>query len=313
MAQSDTQSKTMKIAYLILAHRNPRLIARTIEALSCEDSAFFVHIDKKSNLNEFLVIKAKNVLFTERRIPVYWAEYSMVEAILILIQQALVESKKYEYFILLSGSDYPLRSKEYISRFFDQRRGTEFINLTLLPNVEAGLPLSKINTISIRSDQPALRLLAKACAKLGLAQRDYRKHLPNLQPYGGSTWWALTRSACQYIIDFTKDNTRVCEYFAKTHTSDETFFHTILGNSVFRRRSQRCLMYDDWGSAGPRHPIMLNSSHLDFFEAHQQVMIDDAFGAGEVLFARKFSDQTLDFLNRLDDIIRAKDTRTLTS
>ena len=83
----------MKIAYLILAHRNPRLIARTIEALSCEDLAFFVHIDKKSNLDEFLFIKAKNLLFTEQRIPVDWAEYSMVEAILILIQQALASSR----------------------------------------------------------------------------------------------------------------------------------------------------------------------------------------------------------------------------
>jgi len=304
-ARSDIQSKTMRIAYLILAHKNPRLIARTIEALSCEDSAFFVHIDKKSKLDEFLFIKAKNVLFTEQRIPVYWAEYSMVEAILILIQQALAVSKKCEYFILLSGSDYPLKSKEYISRFFDQRRGTEFISLALIPNVEAGLPLSKINTISTRSDRPALRLLTKACAKLGLAKRDYKKYLANLQPYGGSTWWALTRSACQYIIDFTKDNTFVCEYFAKTHTPDETFFHTILGNSLFGRSIQRCLMYDDW-SDGPLHPAMLNNSHLDFFKAHQEVMIDDAFGPGEVLFARKFSDQTLDFLNRLDDIIRAK-------
>jgi hypothetical protein len=304
----------MKIAYLILAHRNPRLIARTIEALSCEDSAFFVHIDKKSNLDEFLFIKAKNVLFTKRRIPVYWAEYSMVEAILILIQQALAESKKYEYFILLSGSDYPLRSKEYISGFFDQRRGTEFISLALLPNVEAGQPLSKINTISFPSDQPGLRILAKACAKLGLAQRDYRKHLRNLQPYGGHTWWALTRGACQHIVDFTKDNTFVCEYFKKTLASDETFFHTILGNSLFRRSIQRSLMYADWSDRS-MHPAMLNSSHLDYFEAHQQIKasVPYAFGPGEVLFARKFSDQTLDILDRLDDIISAKDTRTLTS
>jgi hypothetical protein len=312
-AQTNTRrqsgNKTMKIAHLILAHKNPRLIATTIKALSCGNSAFFVHIDKKSNLDEFLFLEAENVFFTEERIPVYWGEYSMVEAILILIEQALAASKKYEYCILLSGSDYPLRSKEYISRFLDQQRGTEFISLATIPNADAGLSLSKINTIGIPSDQLGLRLLVKACAKLGLAQRDYRKHLPNLQPCGGSTWWALTRSACQYILDFRKDNKFICEYFAKTLTSDETFFHTILGNSSFRRNIRRGLMYEDW-SNGPLHPAMLNSSHLDFFEAHQEVTIDDAFGPGELLFARKFSDQTLHFLDRLDDIIKAKDTRT---
>jgi len=295
----------MKIAYLILAHKNPRLIAKTIKALSSEDSVFFVHIDSKSNLDEFLLFEAENVLFLEERVPVYWGEYSMVQAILILIQHALTASKGGEYCVLLSGSDYPLRSKEYISRFFDQWRGTEFISLAAIPNAEAGLPLSKINTICIPSDQPVLRFLAKASGKLGLARRDYKKYLQNLQPYGGSTWWALSRSACQYILDFAKDNTFFCEFFAKTHTSDETFFHTILGNSHFKQNIRRCLMYDDW-SNGPLHPTMLNSSHLDFFEAHPEVTLDDAFGPGELLFARKFSDCTLDLLNRLDEIIKAK-------
>ena len=253
----------MKIAYLILAHRNPRLIGKMIGALSCENSAFFVHIDKKSNIRDFLLAGAHNVFFSDERIPVYWAEYSIVEATLILLRQALNDANNYEYFVLLSGSDYPLRSKEYINNYLDERRGGEFISMAKVPSAEAGVPLSKVNTFSIPSDRPILRFIVKGCAKIGLARRDYRKYLGILHPYGGSQWWTLSRNACQYILDFVQENEAFCKFFARTLTSDETFFHTILGNSLFRPNIQRSLMYDDW-SAGPLHPDMINDKQLEF-------------------------------------------------
>jgi hypothetical protein len=60
----------MKIAYLILAHRNPKLIKKAVECLSCEDS-FFIHIDAKVAINQFDSIRGKNVFFTDERIAVY--------------------------------------------------------------------------------------------------------------------------------------------------------------------------------------------------------------------------------------------------
>lgn len=298
----------MKIAYLILAHRNPKLIKKMIDTLSFEDCSFFVHIDKKSNINDFLFIKGNNIFFSDKRIAVYWAEYSMVEAILILIKQALNGTQNYDYFILLGGSDYPLRSKEYIHKFFDKSRGTEFISMVKVPNDEAGVPLSKINTIAISSNRPIYKFITRIWARLGLARRDYRKHLGALEAYGGSTWWALTRDACQYILDFVGENQLICKYFEKTYTSDETFFQTILGNSIFKTHIHRSLMYDDW-SAGQRHPAMINNEHLTFFEAHEKVSLNDAFGPGEMLFARKFSDDSLELVQRIDEMITRKDRR----
>jgi len=35
---------------LVLAHKNLRLVKKAIEALSSEDSGFFVHIDRKSDV-----------------------------------------------------------------------------------------------------------------------------------------------------------------------------------------------------------------------------------------------------------------------
>lgn len=296
----------MKIAYLILAHRNPNLIAKVVDVLSCDESAFFVHIDKKTELAPFLHAKATNVFFCEERIPVYWAEYSMVEATIMLIKMAIAHKSRYDYFVLLSGSDYPLRNKNYIHRYIDERRGAEFISLAKIPNAEAGVPLSKINTFTVPSNKRILRFAAKALGIIGFAQRDYRKHLRGMDAYGGSTWWTLSRDACEYILDFIRKNEYFCNFFSRTLTSDEMFFHTILANSHFKSKIQRSLMYDDW-AAGPLHPDLINECHIDLFASQNQVTIDDAFGPGELLFARKFSDDSISTTDEIDQIIRSKD------
>src|SRR5262249_49006022 len=123
----------MKIAYLVFAYNNPKLLRKVVERLSCEDCSFFIHIDAKSNLNDFAAINGKNVFFLSPRIPVYWAEFSGVKAILLLIRQALAAPQQHDYFLLLSGSEFPLRSRRYIHNFFEMNRGREFITMVKMP------------------------------------------------------------------------------------------------------------------------------------------------------------------------------------
>ena len=54
----------MKIAYLVFAYKNPQLLKRAIGRLSSKESAFFIHIDQKSNIYEFSSIRGENVFFT---------------------------------------------------------------------------------------------------------------------------------------------------------------------------------------------------------------------------------------------------------
>jgi hypothetical protein len=84
--------------------------AGAISTLSSEDCAFFVHIDRKANIREFSRISGDSTFLVEQRTPVYWGEFSQVEATIRLIEQALSCSVKYDYFVLLHGADYPLRS-----------------------------------------------------------------------------------------------------------------------------------------------------------------------------------------------------------
>ena len=135
----------MKIAYLILAHTNPRLIKKAVECLSCEGVSFFIHIDAKFPLTPFDSIRGKNVFFIEKRMRVHWAEFSQTEAIFLLMRQALAASQNYDYFVLMSGSDFPLRSGRYIRDFLELNQGGEFITMVKLP--APGMPVSRINTL----------------------------------------------------------------------------------------------------------------------------------------------------------------------
>lgn len=294
----------MKIAYLMLVHKNPQLLKRAIGRLSSEDCAFFIHVDRKTDIREFSAIVGDDIFFREQRIPVYWGEFSQVEATLGLVRQALACSARYDYFTLSTGSDYPLRSGKYVRTFLEDNRGLEFMSLVKMP--APGFPLSKINKLRYPSDKPVRRFAARALAKLGLAQRDHRKYLGGLAAYAGHGSWTLSRDACQHMVDFARCNPHLEKYFRNAFTSDEMFFHTILGNSPFRSRVRKSLTYIDWPTRG-NHPATLGEEHLRFFESQERVWVEDEWGSGEVLFARKFSDDNLDLVDRIDEMIRRKE------
>src|SRR2546425_12261765 len=123
----------MKIAYLFFAYRNPRLIRKTIDRLTCEDSSFFVHIDSKCDISQFASLRDKNVFFTDKRIAVYWADFFGVEAILLLIRQVFAAPQHHDFFVLLIGSEYPLSSRQYIHSFLEENRGREFMTISTMP------------------------------------------------------------------------------------------------------------------------------------------------------------------------------------
>lgn len=295
----------MKIAYLLFAYKNPKLIKKTVEYLSCEDASFFVHIDGKVALNQFESIRGENVFFTKKRIPVYWAEFSGVEAILLLIRQALAAPQRHDYFVLLSGSEFPLKSRRYINKFLEMNRGREFITMQKMP--APGKPLSRINTLRFPSTRPVHRFIFRALAKIGLGQRDYRKHLGSLEPYSGLTWWALSREACQYVIEFAQNHPELAKFFENIHAPEETFIHTILGNSPFKSQMRRNLMFEDWSEQSGTGPKMINAQHVDFFESQKEVSLQDIHGPGELLFARKLSDDDLHLVERIAGMIDKKE------
>lgn len=119
----------MKIAILIQCHKNPKQINLLLERLNHPQIDCYVHIDKKADFsNEIVHRENVFVLPDEQRISVEWAQISQVTATLNLLNAATASiGRSYDYYWLISGQDWPLRSADEIVKFFEKHSGVNFV------------------------------------------------------------------------------------------------------------------------------------------------------------------------------------------
>lgn len=97
-----------RIAILIIAHNRPKQLLRLIESLDIDRFDFFIHIDGKTEISQFSdLMKLDNVIFLKKRVRTFLDDFSLVEATMNLLEEAL--SRNYVYYCLLSGQDYPIK------------------------------------------------------------------------------------------------------------------------------------------------------------------------------------------------------------
>ncbi|NLE24733.1 MAG: beta-1,6-N-acetylglucosaminyltransferase [Clostridiaceae bacterium] len=296
----------MKTAYLILTHDNPKHFHRLTNALSSMSSTCFVHVDKKTSIRDYDNGATSSVYFLQERVKVYRGHFSHIVAILLMIEKALEHPNRYGRFVLISGTDYPLRSQEYIRRFFEENPKTEFMNITKMPNNSVGKPLSRLYGYNPTPTRPRfyLEIIIRAILKrlhIIPRTRDYQKALGELVPYAGDEWWALTRGACEYIHNFVDKNPKLLNFYKHTRVPDEMFFQTILGNSPFMHNIARNVTYTDW-SDRTGSPAWITEEHLKAYRT-KMLYADDTFGKGELLFARKFRDESEDIVKKINEYI----------
>jgi hypothetical protein len=281
-----------------MAHDCPSHFARLTRALLAQKGAhLFVHVDEKSDIAPFhAAVTDSRVRFLEDRIRVRWGHFSMVEATLALMSAAA--GFRFDYLCLLSGVDYPVRSTEYIERFFDAHRGAEFINLVPMPNDRVEKPLSRLTQYRLpagtfgRFTSRAQRVLDR------VVQRDYVRALGAMDPHAGSQWWALTAETCAHVLEFVSAHPEYVRLFRHVAVPDESFFQTIIGNSRLAPRVTRNLTTVCW-RRGALSPAVLDRDQVLRLAGTEPLVEESAYGRGEVLFARKFPDDSASLIGLL--------------
>ena len=302
----------MRIGYLILAHNTPDHLRRLVSALDSPNAAFFIHVDRRSTIAPFRDgLSQRNVMFLEQRYDVYWDDFSKVDATISLVDNALRHSSNPAYLILLSGSDYPLRSAHYIEEFFSRNLGRQFINLVRMPCDAVGKPIERMENYWLQTPYNshyvirAFDRLNQLNRRLKLITRDYKRVFKGVAPYGGSTWWALTSEACEYILQFVHARSDIVNFFRNTYMPDEGIFQTIIGNSGFAKDVRRNLTFADW-SRPTGGPAVIDMDHLRAFAKMHPIIAEDHYGRGELLFARKFPDNSSQLTDFIDSHIITK-------
>jgi hypothetical protein len=103
------------IAYLILAHHQPRHLGRLVEQLDDGNATFLIHVDRKSDLAPFRrAVASTRATFLPERLSINWGGWNMVQATLDLLKRAKSKGAG-DYYQLLSDSCYPIKSNRDIA------------------------------------------------------------------------------------------------------------------------------------------------------------------------------------------------------
>ncbi|CAN5147945.1 N/A [soil metagenome] len=290
----------MKTAYLIQVHNNPQHLNKLISALDTNYCDFYIHIDSKSKVN-FDLPKQDNIHILKDRVAVSWGGFSQIKASLLLLAEA--KNNNYDYYVLLSGVDYPLKNNIYIDIFFSELKGKEFIDLYPMPLFDK--TFDRVEYFFFEGHQN--RFINYAQAKLNYfirllkIKRQYPTKYCELTLYAGSQWWALTNNCVEYTLDFVEKNPEFVEFYTHTLCADEMFFQTIIGNSAFKNNVMNACTYTDW--TGMPKPAIISKEHLSTLKKE---FLDSPFGSKKkfLLFARKFTDQSSDIVDIIDEQLR---------
>ena len=101
----------MKITYLLLAHHKPAQFHRLVATLSRDGDHVVAHIDAKADESSFASgaeASTDRITFVPERFDIRWGGFASVEAELTALKHAL-DVAAADYYILLSGVDYPIK------------------------------------------------------------------------------------------------------------------------------------------------------------------------------------------------------------
>lgn len=281
----------MKHAYLILAHHEFGLLQTLIDCLDDARNDIYVHIDKKvKNLPELHANKAKLVIL-DHRVDIRWADYSMVEAEYALFKEAQ-KNGPYAYYHLLSGVDLPLKSQDYIHRFFEENQGKEFIGYTLTemtPVISRRMQRWHI----FPKHFSRKRNVYSAFRSLFLRFQELLGIMRNRQTVftKGSQWVSITEQMVQYFIS---QEAWAQKTFSHTFVPDESVMQTLCWNSPFR---EKLFSTDSDCDGCLRHIGWKNDELIDWCATDYETL-----AASPALFARKFNSTDMAFIQRIVEL-----------
>jgi hypothetical protein len=214
-----------RIAYIISAYKLPAQLERLVRRLAGPDVSFFIHVDRKTRRAVYEEMTARtrglDVVFLPRHVS-HWGGFGHVRATLKGIDHVVSARVPFDYAVLLTGQDYPLRSSAAIAGFLGDSGGRSYMSHWRLP-FAAWSGRGGLERIE------DWHLITYRRLHLGL---PLRRRLPlGLVPYGGGAYWCLTKRVVDYVHGFVLAHPAYVRFFEHVLVPDELFFQTIVMNS----------------------------------------------------------------------------------
>ncbi len=256
----------VRIAFLLLCHKNAEQVNALIRRLSSENRDFYVHVDAKSSIYNDINWSDK-VFPIQNRVAVQWGDVTMCNAEVALMKAAVESGKQYDYYWLISGQDYPIKTNSEIDDFLSARPNVSYININdkastshtdKLKRNEIWYPKNKKSII--------LRIFIKLYEKISGEHRTYslfkRKNTLGLEFRFGAQWFCLNSDCMHYVYEYIDSHPQLMIFFNHSVVPDECFVQTVIANSEFFDTVHPMLTYVDW-SEGKASPKILNEQDFE--------------------------------------------------
>ncbi|MEJ5102542.1 MULTISPECIES: beta-1,6-N-acetylglucosaminyltransferase [Chryseobacterium] len=221
---SDLKSdQQVRIAYFIMIHHKPDVFKEMFQKIYTKDQFYLIHIDRKAKAElteeiQLYLVHFPNVYILES-MNIVSGGFSMIQAELNAMEYLLNANQHWDYFINLSGEDYPLKSQNTIRNFLTINNGKNYLfyydQKFYRPDT-----LQRIQNHFTELTHKISSLIYK------------REFMKGVTPYIGGKWFILTRETCVFLTN----NKRVMDfedYYLHTLLPAESFFQTVLLNTVF--------------------------------------------------------------------------------
>jgi len=253
------------VGFVLLTHDKPHQTIRLVTTLNrmfdgppivCHHDFSQINLDKNS--------LTKNVTLVQPHLHTAWGQFSLVEAMLRALQVMFETPTSPDWFILLSGADYPIKPAQQIlsdleSSPFDVHIHHEPIVYNQYQSdwqkmcfyrycvVKFGLPY--IN----RRLQLTKRMMILSNPIL---TKPFLPFSNKLRCFAGEHWFCADRKAAQYLLKFHNEIPALAAHYRKTKNSSESYYQTVFCNAPHLKISGNNWRYVNWLIGGP-HPKTL--------------------------------------------------------
>lgn len=263
----------MRIAFIMLCHKNPEQINNLIEKLSgFSDADIYIHVDMNHAIIRDEIKRNDSVHLLEEKDSFYiqWGGIDIVKATLQLIRAVKESCKTYDYIWLLSGQDYPICPVKEIERRLEEKPGMNYIE-TILPDDYRYSWYKKLYEVAypswINKNAIPIKLIKRLIITITGGHRHTFSLFVRNKPFDfdfsfGSQWWTLTADAAYEILECSEKHPEYLEYFKKSIIPDECYFQTIFLKGSYMKQRSMNLTFINWGS-NRRSPEILTINDIE--------------------------------------------------
>ncbi|MEN9963763.1 MAG: hypothetical protein RL582_858 [Bacteroidota bacterium] len=294
----------MKIAFIILAYKNPRQLRWLIESLNHENHFFFIHVDQRQNIQPFEkelnLMNGINWTFTERYNS-FWGSYSCVKAVIEAMKMAK-EKLDFDYYIHLSGQDFPVVTPNELQRkLAEVHPASYFFNFPFNEGKWDNKGKDRLETIHFFRNSTRVAITKKTKNPLyAFLHLLWRKAVvegfdQKQTYYGCEFYFMFHKDALERLLE-NQRKFRLLHYrLTFTVIPEEVYISTML---MAGKENDKIKIMNDTGRYIKWDPVGSSPKTLDEKDF-------DAISQGEYLFARKFDFEGNEiFLKTLSNFIQ---------